>query len=138
MPLEPFVNFPLYNLFVLPHPLQSSGDTTPCRMTGVRVVPSALMPATNQLLHSNVQRFRGGLVFKAHRLLYHSTLGLRVVKKKKKVVPSPLMAATSEATRSWNGSFTCHARFYLIQSVFKGVLQKLTPLQIRQLILYYY
>ena len=26
----------------------------------------------------------GGLVFKAHRLLYHSTLGLRVIKKKKK------------------------------------------------------
>jgi len=25
-----------------------------------------------------VQRFRGGLVFKAHRLLYHSTLGFRV------------------------------------------------------------
>jgi len=32
-----------------------------------------------------VKRFRGGLVFKAHRLLYHSTLGLRVIKKKKKV-----------------------------------------------------
>jgi len=31
-----------------------------------------------------MQRFRGGLVFKAHRLLYHSTLGLRVIKKKKK------------------------------------------------------
>jgi len=29
-------------------------------------------------------RFRDGLVFKAHRLLYHSTLGLRVIKKKKK------------------------------------------------------
>ena len=28
-------------------------------------------------------RSRGGLVFKAHRLLYHSTLGLKVVKKKK-------------------------------------------------------
>ena len=28
-------------------------------------------------------RFRGGLVFMAHRLLYHSTLGLRVIKKKK-------------------------------------------------------
>ena len=28
--------------------------------------------------------FRGGLVFKAHRLLYHSTLGVRVMKKKKK------------------------------------------------------
>jgi len=31
-----------------------------------------------------VKRFRGGLVCKAHRLLYHSTLGLRVIKKKKK------------------------------------------------------
>ena len=30
-----------------------------------------------------MQRFRDGLVFKAHRLLYHSTLGLRVIKKKK-------------------------------------------------------
>ena len=30
-----------------------------------------------------VQRFRGGLVFKAHRLLYHSTLGLRGTKKEK-------------------------------------------------------
>jgi len=28
-------------------------------------------------------RFRGGLVFKAHRLVYHSTLGLSVIKKKK-------------------------------------------------------
>ena len=31
-----------------------------------------------------VKRFRGGLVFKAHRLLHHSTLGLRVIKKKRK------------------------------------------------------
>ena len=36
------------------------------------------------LLHRNVQRFRGGLVFQAHRLVYHSTLGLRVMKKKQK------------------------------------------------------
>jgi len=27
------------------------------------------------------RRFRDGLVFKAHRLLYRSTLGLRVIKK---------------------------------------------------------
>ena len=27
------------------------------------------------------ERFRGGLVFKAHRRLYHSTLGLRAIKK---------------------------------------------------------
>jgi len=37
-----------------------------------------------QLLRRNVMRFRGGLVFKAHRLLYHSTLGWRVLKNKKK------------------------------------------------------
>ena len=36
------------------------------------------------LLHRYVKRFRGGLVFKAHRWLYHSTLGSRVIKKKKK------------------------------------------------------
>jgi len=29
----------------------------------------------------NVQWFRGGLVLKAHRLVYHSTLGVRVVKR---------------------------------------------------------
>ena len=32
-----------------------------------------------QPLYINVQWFRGGLVFKAHRLVYHSTLGLRVM-----------------------------------------------------------
>ena len=31
-----------------------------------------------------MERFRGGLIFKAPRLLYHSTLDLRVIKKKKK------------------------------------------------------
>ena len=40
--------------------------------------------ATDALLRRNMKRFRGGLVFKAHRLLYHSILGLRVIKKKKK------------------------------------------------------
>ena len=31
-----------------------------------------------------MKRFRGGLVFKAHRLVHHSTLGSSVIKKKKK------------------------------------------------------
>ena len=31
-----------------------------------------------------MKRFRGGLVVEAQRLLYHSTLGSRVIKKKKK------------------------------------------------------
>jgi len=32
----------------------------------------------------DMQWFRGGLVFKAHRLLHYSILGSRVIKKKKK------------------------------------------------------
>ena len=36
------------------------------------------------LLRRNVKRFQGGIVPKAHRLLYHSTLGLRVIKKIKR------------------------------------------------------
>ena len=36
-------------------------------------------------LRRNLKRFRGGLIFKPDRLLHHSTLGLRVMEKKKKV-----------------------------------------------------
>jgi len=39
------------------------------------------------ILYRNVQQFRGGLVFKAHRLLYHSTLGLRVIKNRRGGLP---------------------------------------------------
>ena len=35
-------------------------------------------------IHFTEKRFRSGLVFKAHRLLYHSTLGLRVIKKRRR------------------------------------------------------
>ena len=38
---------------------------------------------SDQLLRRNLKWFRGGLVCKAHRLVYHSTLGFRVKKKKK-------------------------------------------------------
>jgi len=34
-------------------------------------------------LYINALWFQGGFVFKARRLVYHSTLGLRVIKKKK-------------------------------------------------------
>jgi hypothetical protein len=37
-----------------------------------------------QLLCKNVKRSRGGLVFKVDRLVYHSTLGLRVIKKRRR------------------------------------------------------
>ena len=36
-----------------------------------------------QLLRRKVKWFRGGLVFKAHRIVYHSALGSRVMTKKK-------------------------------------------------------
>ena len=53
--------------------------------------PKSLKPSKLFRLRSeaavNVKRFRGGLVFKAHILLYHSTLGLSVTKKKKKAGP---------------------------------------------------
>ena len=32
-----------------------------------------------------MKRFRGGLALKAHRLVYHSTLDVRGIKKKKKI-----------------------------------------------------
>jgi hypothetical protein len=40
-----------------------------------------------RLLNRNVEQFRGGLVFKAHRLVYYSTLGSRVEKKKEDPKP---------------------------------------------------
>jgi hypothetical protein len=42
-----------------------------------------------QILSRNVERFRGGLVFKAHTLLNHSILGSRVIKKRRKSAASP-------------------------------------------------
>jgi len=46
---------------------------------------AAWLACRGRALHRTVQRFRGGLAFKAHSFVYHSTLGLRVIKKKKKV-----------------------------------------------------
>jgi hypothetical protein len=50
----------------------------------LRVLGSGVWGLECQLLRRNVKRFRGGIVFKAHRLRYHSTLGSRVLKKKRK------------------------------------------------------
>ena len=43
--------------------------------------------------------FRGGLVFEAHRLLYHSTLGLKVIKKKK-ILPNIDKFVAANQTKS--------------------------------------
>ena len=44
---------------------------------------SSALPVAHARLRPDVKRFRGGLAFEAHRLVYHSTLGLREIKKKK-------------------------------------------------------
>ena len=41
------------------------------------------LAVSQQLLRRNVKRFRRGLVFKARRLVYHSTLGSRVINRKR-------------------------------------------------------
>ena len=77
-------------------PLICGGCTTPCSAflfcapvfaqafgsTFVREVVKIcveIVSANAALLYSNVQWFRGGLVFKACSLLFHSTLGLTVI-----------------------------------------------------------
>ena len=52
-----------------------------------------------QLLHRNVKRFREGHVFQAYRLLYHSTLGSRVMKQKKKDTHHPRITQGSLNSR---------------------------------------
>ena len=72
------------------------------------------------------QRFRGGLVSRAHRLLNHSTLGLRVVKKNMvprntppwvqgsgnpepcTLDPKPLTRNSKPETRRGHGELECH------------------------------
>jgi len=95
--------------------------------------------------------FRGGLALKAHRLLYHSTLGSRLMKKKKKAPAAcaqPCAFLTECTThvefRFRSGSCRDHVsqttspppESYLTQSVFKVVLQNSIPTRIRQRILY--
>ena len=47
-----------------------------------------------------LQRFRGGLVFKAHRLLYHATVGLRVIKKKEDLLG--VLGRVRDADGGWD------------------------------------
>ena len=87
---------------------------SPPRLEGKRQI-APVTPNPHVLLGKNVKRFRGGLVFKAHRLVYHSTLGLRVIKKKvtsawrharpRPCPSSPLRASRASARSSRYFSF---------------------------------
>ena len=56
------------------------------------------------------QLFRGGLVFKAHRLLYHSILDLRVIKKKKSSSVSFLRSAAEREGNKLKGFVDLHLK----------------------------
>ena len=60
-------------------------------------------------LSRNAKRFRGGLVFKAHRLLHHSTLGLRVKKKKKGCVETDAGLPKRGKSLSCTSGWECNA-----------------------------
>ena len=50
-----------------------------------RFAPGCIWERGSQdLLRRDVKRFRGGLVFKEHRLVYHPTLGGSVIKKRRR------------------------------------------------------
>ena len=105
------------------------------------------------------RRFRGGLVFEAHRRLYHSTLGSRVIKKKASEPTAPRFATvyiyiyiyiyvyqhfnpwfsvvvhpplSSKEGTTWPPPL----HFYLTKGGHQVLLQKSIPAQIRRLILY--
>jgi len=86
---------PTWNTFDVPR--TSSRNTTPAfgfrfsvfgfRVSGFGVRDSGFEFRVSVRVRVSVfgfERFRGGIAFKAHRLLYHSTLGLRVIKKKRR------------------------------------------------------
>ena len=65
-----------------PHEIVNLIRTFPLQQT-----PHLRTPDNGHLL--DVQRFRGGLVFQAHRLLYHSILASRVIKRRKEIFWTP-------------------------------------------------
>ena len=54
-------------------------------VTSGATVPALISEFKNNYFAEMSSGSRGGLVLKAHRLVYHSTLGLRVIKKKKRI-----------------------------------------------------
>ena len=75
----------------------------------------------------NLERFQGGLVFKAHRLSHHSTLGSRVIKKKR-----GLVARTGQTRGGGVGSSIWS--YFISHDVLIDGLRKSTPPQNRQLV----
>ena len=73
--------------------LQERGDGS---KNGDGIPPHRGLRGESRYHTAGKARFRNGLVVKAHRLLYHSTLGLGVIKTKKEKVPSSSHADNRE------------------------------------------
>jgi len=87
------------------------------------------------------ERFRGGLVFKAHRLLYHSTLGLRVIKKEgegeKNEARAPNTASPAERLRENLADFNEKLFQNLYQSRLDGPVTCHVLVQISRFLIFF-
>ena len=90
------------------------------RSSGANLVQFSI---SERLLRRNVKRFRGGLVFKADRLLYHSTLGLRVIKKKKFLRCEPALRFRLQGlgVGVWDAGFRVQGSGFRVQGSGFGV-----------------
>ena len=81
--------------------------------SGTRCLGSGFDRVINSrtILRRNVQRFRGGLIFKVHRLVCHSTLGWSVIKMKKKSLRA--MTHTTGTKRAFSLSLSLSLSIYL-------------------------
>ena len=78
--LEPFLRGKSMKPFTM-SPSRSTA-ATPILSSSLQS-PGSRVSILEQLFRRNVKGFRGGLVFKAHRLLYHSTLCSETIQNKK-------------------------------------------------------
>jgi len=90
----------------------------------------------------NVKRFRGGLVFKAHRLLYLSTLGLRVINKRREekkvgvqVLGGRVPQGAQISVSLWRGAHLSHAipwEKLFIKRIIKRIYKEFLPRSLPQ------
>ena len=99
---------------------------SPCMMRTLPGLVDHSRTNPEQLLRRNAWRLRGEPVFKAHRLLYHSTLGSRVIKKKRRYKPCAVESSVVLGTQTWfpdcPGGFTHR----LMQGIYLAVWQAST------------
>ena len=79
--------------------------------THIRTIGQNLQPNLPNRTGMHPTRFRGGLVFRAHRLLYHSTLGLRVIKKTRSATSRFYKVGDAANAHKLRANFTLYTTF---------------------------